>query len=55
MKKEKFRDAAIFYNCSGEDRIAFCTNRNLTITLKKLNRCSWIKDIKVEKYNLDEW
>jgi hypothetical protein len=54
MKKEKFTNATVFYNCSGENRIAFCTNRNLTITLKKLNRCSWIKDIEVEKYNSNE-
>ena len=52
MAKEKFTNATIFYKCSGEQRHVFCTNKTLTKTLTKLNKCSWITDIEVIKYDL---
>lgn len=54
MSKEKFTNATIFYNCDGEERHIFCTNKNFTGTLNKLKKCNWIKDIEIVKYDLSE-
>lgn len=54
MIKEKYTNATVFYNNSGERQTVFCTNRNLTVTLKGLKRCSWITDIEVIKYDFTE-
>lgn len=50
--KERFTSATIFYNCDGDQRHVFCTNRNFTRTLNKLKGCKWITDIEVIKYDL---
>ena len=55
MKQEKFTNATVFYNCGGEQRHVFCKNRNLTVTLNKIRKCSWITDIEVVKYDLSDY
>lgn len=54
MKREKYTNATIFFKNCGENRNVFCTNRNFTKTLNKLQRCSWITDIEVVKYDLTD-
>lgn len=48
FKKEKYINATVFYKNCGEERTVYCTNRTLTNTLNKLEKCHWITDIKVK-------
>lgn len=50
VNKEKFTDAVITYNNSGETQIVVCTNRNFTKILKQLKKCSWITILDITKY-----
>lgn len=52
--KEKFTNATVFYNCDGEQRHVFLTNRNFTKTMKQLNRCSWITVEEIIKYDFSD-
>lgn len=48
---KKYTDAIVEYYNKNEKQIIFCTNRTLSQTLKKLNRCSWITNINAIYYN----